>query len=93
MPEIKNKNNILDLCTTETYFDEKIGHNVTLIIDTEGSMSQSRQHANQRAKYLGYEDIYHLEGYQYFNRLENVNYVGYEVDILNLMNGGIGYGE
>lgn len=85
-----NKNNStkksrsIEVCDIEVYFDEKVGCNVTLIKDSHNMLSPKRQIANLRAKYLGFDDIDHLEGYLYFNRLFSEQYSGYENEIEGL---------
>ena len=81
------KNRIF-LCETEVYFDEKIGCNVTLIKDTEGSMSSLRKKSNQWAKSMGFQDINHYEGFLYANGLFNEMREGFEVDVLHVHTSG-----
>lgn len=73
-------------CKTETYFDESVGCNVTVILDTSGRLSQSRQEANRKAKMKGFQDIDHFEGFLYANGLFNEMRGGYDTDILNIHN-------
>ena len=71
----------IEVCDIEVYFDEEIGHNVTLIKDGHNWLSPTRQRANLSAKYLGFEDVWHREGYLHFNRLFNEQYSGFETEI------------
>lgn len=73
-------------CVTETYYDAKLGCNVTVILDTAGRLSPDRQKANQRAKDKGFQDITHFEGYLYANGLFNDQRSGWDVDVLNVHN-------
>lgn len=71
-------------CITETYYDEKLKCNVTVILDTTGKLSSDRQEADQRAKDKGFHDITHFEGYLYANGLFNDQRSGWDVDVLNV---------
>lgn len=56
-------------CVTETYFDDTLQCNVTVILDTSERLSPSRKAANQKAKERGFQDITHFEGFLYANSL------------------------
>lgn len=71
-------------CITETYYDEEMKCEVTVILDTSGSLSPHRRHADEYAKSRGFHDIIHFEGYLYANGLFNDQRSGYDVDVLNL---------
>ena len=71
-------------CEIEVYFDETVGCNVTVILDTSKRLSPKRQEADRRAKAKGFDDITHFEGFLYANGLFNEMKFGYDVDVLKL---------
>lgn len=82
---MQNKNTYEGI-VTESYFDEKVGCNVTVILDTSGRLSDKRKIINQKAKEKGFMDIDHYEGFLYANSLFNEMRNGYDVDILKMHN-------
>lgn len=71
-------------CEIEVYFDETVGCNVTVILDTSKRLSPKRQEADRRAKAKGFHDINHFEGFLYANGLFNEMKFGYDVDVLGI---------
>jgi hypothetical protein len=71
-------------CQIEVYFDETVGCNVTVILDTSKRLSPKRQEADRRAKAKGFHDINHFEGFLYANGLFNEMKFGYDVDVLGI---------
>lgn len=71
-------------CVTETYYDDKLKCNVTVILDTTGRLSERKRKANERAVEKGFQDLTHFEGYLYANGLYNDQRSGFDVDVLNL---------
>ena len=71
-------------CEIEVYFDETVGCNVTVILDTSKRLSPKRQEADRRAKAKGFHDINHFEGFLYANGLFNEMKLGYDVDVLGI---------
>ena len=75
-------------CDIEVYFDEAIGCNVTLIKSMEGRFSPTRLSSHKEAQAFGFEDVFHFEGYLYFNRLDNEQYTGFDVDVMHIHSSG-----
>lgn len=73
-------------CEIEVYFDETLGCNVTVILDTSKRLSPKRQEADRKARAKGFEGIDHFEGFLYANGLYNEMRGGYDVDVLNMHN-------
>lgn len=71
-------------CEIEVYFDEIVGCNVTVILDTSKRLSPKRQEADRKAKAKGFHDINHFEGFLYANGLFNEMKFGYDVDVLGI---------
>ncbi|BDU12061.1 hypothetical protein [Escherichia phage phiWec190] len=71
-------------CEIEVYFDETVGCNVTVILDTSKRLSPKRQEADRKAKAKGFHDINHFEGFLYANGLFNEMKFGYDVDVLGI---------
>ena len=84
----QNKKSRIDACETEVYFDEKLKCNVTVIKDMSGTYSPTRLKSNQEAQAMGFEDVYHYEGFLHFNYLNNEMFSGYEVDVLHIHSSG-----
>lgn len=83
-----NKKSRIDLCETEVYFDEELQCNVTVIKNMDKTYSPKRLQSHLDAKAMGYEDIFHYEGYLHFNSLNNEMFSGYEVDVLHIHSSG-----
>lgn len=79
-----SSNNLYEGCITETYFDEKLQCDVTLILDCTARLSDRKRKANERAVEKGFQDLTHFEGYLYANGLFNDMRDGYDVDVLNI---------
>lgn len=47
-------------------------------------VSPKRKAARAKAIAKGFEDEYHMDGFNYFNRLSNEQYNGFEVDFLHV---------
>lgn len=80
------ESNKYEVCEIEVYFDETLGCNVTVILDTSKRLSPKRQEADRKAKAKGFEGIDHFEGFLYANGLYNEMRGGYDVDVLNMHN-------
>lgn len=51
-------------------------------------ISPKRKAARAKAISRGFEDEYHMDGFNYFNRLSNEQYNGFEVDFLHIHTSG-----
>lgn len=56
---------------------------------TSPYMSEDRKALRKRARELGYDDEYHMEGHLYFQRYNNPNWEGHAVDVFNNNNNNI----
>lgn len=53
-------------------------------------LSPKRKLNRKKAIDRGFEDEYHMEGWLYFNRIDNSTYTGYEVDVFHFADGETG---
>lgn len=60
-------------------------------IDKEVYTSPKRSLARQKAQERGFRNEYEMAGWLYFNRLDNSQYEGYSVDVLNMTSSGEGF--
>lgn len=60
-------------------------------IDKEPFLSPKRKKARDVAIERGFNSEYEMAGWLYFNRLDNSQYEGYSVDVLNMTSSGEGF--
>lgn len=60
-------------------------------IDREIYASPKRKLAREVAQERGFNDEYEMAGWLYFNRLDNSQFEGYDVDVLHMTSSGEGF--
>lgn len=67
--------------------DNENKNEIQELVESLPYISKKRQANRTLAQEKGFTDEYHMEGWLYFNRLDNSQYAGYEVDILHYSDG------
>lgn len=73
------------------YATIEVPHNISEVTDNfdkEPFLSPRRAKAREVAISKGFMNEIHFENWKWFNSLENSQFHGYEIDILNYCNGG-----